>query len=154
MNLCSYIQRIIILITVTTPFVAFKAHKATDKSLSNGKILIFTENLFNTGESYNNKTGTFVAPVAGVYLFTTNICVANNKWAYFGMYANDRLLSSREAGDSQWVQCSNFDAISAVGEGEHVAVKCAMSCDSSDNLWENSVVVNSFSGVLLKNVSN
>lgn len=59
-----------------TEYVAFHARLAASLGSSNsvGQILIFDTTTLNVGEAYNNLTGIFVAPMDGIYIFSTSLC--------------------------------------------------------------------------------
>ena len=51
--------------------IAFTAYLDHDlNNLGTDQVLPFNKVLLNDGQGYNNYTGTFVAPVSGVYSFT------------------------------------------------------------------------------------
>ncbi|XP_045157104.2 uncharacterized protein LOC123523503 [Mercenaria mercenaria] len=136
--------------SVVTPIVAFKAHVVSDKSLSNSKVIIFSKNIFNTGNAYDNATGIFKAPIGGVYLFATEICLSPRTYSYFGITLNGELISQSLLRDNQWTKCYTMDAIVAVNKGGDVSVKCSSSCDSSESLSGSPLYqTSSFSGVLV-----
>ncbi|XP_045167367.2 semaphorin-5A-like [Mercenaria mercenaria] len=131
------------------PFYAFKSHTVSDKSLADGKVLVFTKNTLNIGDVYDNSTGIFVAPVKGVYHFTAQICMYSSRAAYFGFSLEGRIESNILAGQTGYNQCNSLDTVTAVNAGEHVSVKCFASC-AGKTLWEyHGYATSSFSGTLL-----
>lgn len=120
----------------------------SDKSLYENKAIVFGETFLDTNEVYNNRTGYFVAPVAGIYLLTAQMCIEGNDWVYFGIYVEEKSVSRFAAGDKLG-GCFSFDDIVTVEFGQQVSVRCAGSCEG-DKLWENGILAaSSFAGTLL-----
>ncbi|XP_053395908.1 uncharacterized protein LOC123523515 [Mercenaria mercenaria] len=139
--------------SVVTHIVAFKTNVVSDKSLRDSKVIIFSKNIFNMGDAYDNATGIFKAPAGGVYLFTTQICLSTRTHSYFGITLNGELISQSLLGDYQWSNCYTMDAIVKVNKGDDVSIKCIGSCGSSESLWNNlRYATSSFSGVLVHKV--
>lgn len=130
------------------PVIAFDAHKVSDKAMSDGKTIVFTDIRINPGNGYDNITGTFVAPVGGIYLFTTQICLDKIVRSYYGIAVNEDVISSSLLGDANYEKCYTINAVTKLTEGDKVAVRCTAYCQD-DKLWENFLVSNSFSGSLV-----
>ncbi|XP_045169773.1 C1q-related factor-like [Mercenaria mercenaria] len=128
--------------------VAFKAQVVSDKAMSDGKVIVFSETLLNQGDAYDKASGIFVAPVGGTYLFTTQICLGIGTRSYFGISLNGNIISKSLLGDNVWEKCYTLDTVATVKTGDKVAVKCTASC-RGDSLWENSQAISSFSGILI-----
>ncbi|XP_060556607.1 uncharacterized protein LOC132717202 [Ruditapes philippinarum] len=131
------------------PAVAFKSDTIIDFSVSSNKVIVFTNSPINTGAGYNNKTGIFVAPVTGLYLFTTQICSIPNTHLYIGIVVQGQVVAQGGFGDKVWHKCYTLTALVAAGLADQVSVNCIGSCDSSESLWKHNLVTSSFSGVLL-----
>lgn len=54
----------------------FHAHRTTTYSPGVGSVIIFDSILYNTGE-YSAATGVFIAPLAGIYVFSYTIYAVN-----------------------------------------------------------------------------
>ncbi|XP_060563831.1 heavy metal-binding protein HIP-like [Ruditapes philippinarum] len=135
---------------VLTPIIAFKANKANDISLGNNKVIVYSNIILNTGDSYNKDNGMFVAPVSGLYLFTAQVCLKKSVWVSIGIVVNDSIVSKAGIGENVWEKCYTIDAITAVEKGNEVLVKCTAGCANSDQLYESiTYATNSFSGVLI-----
>ncbi|XP_053390861.1 uncharacterized protein LOC128553711 [Mercenaria mercenaria] len=128
--------------------VAFKAQVVSDKAMSDGKVIIFSETLLSQGDAYDKASGIFVAPLEGTYLFTTQICLGIGTRSYFGISLNGNIISKSLLGDNAWEKCYTLDTVATVKSGDKVAVKCTEYC-GGDSLWENRLATSSFSGILI-----
>jgi hypothetical protein len=111
---------------------------------------VFTNSPINTGGGYNNNTGIFVAPIPGLYLFTTQICLNTRTWIYIGIIVQGQVVANGLFGEREWMKCYTLNALAEVGLADQVSVNCIGGCDSSESLWKHDWVKNSFSGVLLQ----
>ena len=60
--------------------VAFSAHVSPSYTdIQPGTTIVFSQAHINTGQGYNPKSGEFRAPIAGVYVFYSNILTGANK---------------------------------------------------------------------------
>lgn len=69
------INLVVFLNFFTSDLVAFNSRHLKDRSLGNYDVYVFKETVYNYGQGYNSRTGIFTAPVGGMYLFTTSLCV-------------------------------------------------------------------------------
>jgi len=53
--------------------------------------MVFTEVIRNYGNSYDNNTGIFQAPIAGSYLFTVHLCPRANKYVLYSVMVNGQI---------------------------------------------------------------
>lgn len=57
----------------TKPFVMFSVGLTKNATVLGGSIAVFDKVFVDTRQSYNTSTGTFVAPVTGLYEFTYHV---------------------------------------------------------------------------------
>lgn len=96
---------------------------------------------------YDVLTGTFIAPVTGVYMFTVYMCARSS--CYLTLTKNEDVISK---GYFKYHLCDTIQSIVPLTSGDEVCVKCAY---SRCKLYENKYIRwNTFSGVLLNSVSD
>ncbi|XP_045204159.2 uncharacterized protein LOC123557038 [Mercenaria mercenaria] len=138
--------------TLLTETIAFQARGPADKSLDTGQTIVFAETMFNTGGAYDNMTGMFTVPVSGTYLFTIHLCIKNKMDMYYGIMVDNSVQTSGRFYDNDAYMCYSADAISVLGGGEKVYIKC-LSTSSGDILYESSSSTynnwSTFSGMLV-----
>ncbi|XP_053374251.1 uncharacterized protein LOC128546876 [Mercenaria mercenaria] len=138
----------------TIQAVGFMALDIKKTAISNGETLVFSTTHFDVGSSYNNETGIFVAPVAGIYMFALHLCLTENKYIYFEIdTTKGPTLKSRFINDgSSYYGCQTATAVAELGIKEHVWIKSGTSF-STGTLWEAPTMRNSFSGALISAVT-
>jgi hypothetical protein len=63
-------------------------------NLSTNSILKFNNVVTNIGSPYSQNNGLFIAPVSGIYVFSTTIMIENRNDAHVGIYVNDKLMTN------------------------------------------------------------
>ncbi|XP_060581258.1 complement C1q tumor necrosis factor-related protein 5-like [Ruditapes philippinarum] len=131
------------------PSVAFYAHQLKDVLLdTTDEILIFEKTFTNEGTGYDTSTGLFTAPVGGLYQFNVHTCAYNGKYSYLGLVMEGNVIAAdANFGDANF-GCNTFGAIIRVKSGSKVWVK-STSSSSGYQLYQNSLRMNTFSGVLV-----
>ncbi|XP_060597396.1 heavy metal-binding protein HIP-like [Ruditapes philippinarum] len=133
------------------PPIAFHAHHVTNLVLdTSDEIVIFTKSVINEGTGYDTSTGIFTAPVGGLYQFDVHICALNGNYAFIGLLLEGKIIALDSSYAESYYTCSTFGAIVRVRSGEKVWVKSTSSA-SNRQLGQDSVRMNTFSGVLVNN---
>jgi hypothetical protein len=101
--------------------------------------------MLNEGNGYNNSTGIFTAPAAGVYLFTIQLCADSLNNPYYNIMAENKEIKRGFFYDSTSRSCHTADGLTVLKEGHRVWIKMQYSKKliESTNYW------NTFSGVLI-----
>ncbi|XP_053374028.1 collagen alpha-2(VIII) chain-like [Mercenaria mercenaria] len=137
----------------TVQAVAFLAHNIKNTAPSNGETLVFSMTHFDVGSGYNNETGIYTTPVAGIYLFTLQLCISSSRYVAFEIdTTNGPILKGcfNDEGGS-YNGCKTATAVTELGIKEHVWIKNEQSTSGTD-FWKGSYTWNSFSGVLISAV--
>ena len=119
-------------------------------SPSQGDVIVYQTILTSSDISgYDIATGTFTAPVAGVYMFTVNSCV-NVNHAIAIMRNGIAIFKSTHNDARNTGSCYTTQSITPLVSGDQVLVKCDGSC----RLMTDSLRWNTFSGILLRSGSS
>ncbi|XP_045184397.2 heavy metal-binding protein HIP-like [Mercenaria mercenaria] len=129
------------------PVIAFNAYTNVSGNYHMSQVVIFHHVLLNEGGGYNETTGKFTAPVAGLYHFTVHVCNQLKKPTVFSiMHGTNTIAVSTEYEDSH-SSCSSLSAPVIMEAMEQVYVTSSLS--------ENYIMFNihrwpSFMGVLVQ----
>lgn len=130
--------------------------KAKNVPSNNRKLVLNTPIMFSsvyvdTGNSYNSTTGVFTAPIAGLYMMSTLLCLSSETVAYFSIVSNNIAKVSVYFGDGKYARCHTLQTIVNVNVGDELSVMCRGACDAGDKLWEYPHYVESqFTGYLIQ----
>ncbi|XP_063438824.1 complement C1q tumor necrosis factor-related protein 3-like [Mytilus trossulus] len=108
--------------------VAFSAHISsgfTAASLGKGHEVVYDVSDTNVGNGYDNVTGTFRAPSAGVYGFTWTICADNHGEIQVELVINGRQrgVNHVDSEISNDLDCSTAFVIEKVNMGDFVFIR-------------------------------
>jgi hypothetical protein len=92
--------------------IAFSARQSSAKTYRKGETWIFDKVLVNDGNSYNKATGTFTAPVGGMYVFSWATLTNPGKAAHpylrvNGNYRGYTAFNNRSTSQHFWSSGSN-----------------------------------------------
>lgn len=76
------------------PVILFNVRILKDKQPARGSRLVYTTIGQNTGDAFNQDTGTFTAPVNGTYLFSAQISTPTQKWGAVQIVVNGAAVQS------------------------------------------------------------
>ncbi|XP_053374022.1 uncharacterized protein LOC123533015 [Mercenaria mercenaria] len=138
----------------TMQAVAFLAHNIKNTAPSNGETMVFSTTHFDVDSSYNNETGIFVAPVAGIYIFNLQLCITSNRYIHFEIdTTKGPILKGRFIDDGgSYDGCQTATTVAELGIKEHVWIESGQSTSGTD-LWQYPYIWNSFSGALISAVT-
>ena len=143
-------KTILFLVDLASEKVAFSVHiQVSDTiSMTKGNIVIFNEIVTNLGDGYNKDSGSFTAPVSGVYSFSLYFMTSNTAWSYLGIYVNGE-SQCNVAGHSAY-GVSGCSVIKEIKTGDVVNVRVAHGATLYTNTNENYRNQNGFVGMLYK----
>ncbi|XP_060591382.1 EMILIN-2-like isoform X2 [Ruditapes philippinarum] len=127
------------------PTIIFQSKGLINLSPSAGETLVFKTTMLNEGNGYNNSTGVFTAPAAGVYLFTIQLCAHSKHDAQYIIMAEDKEIQRGFFYDTESNSCGTANGLTVLKEGHRVRIKMQY----SRQLMESTTAWNTFSGVLL-----
>ncbi|KAL4222479.1 hypothetical protein ACF0H5_018518 [Mactra antiquata] len=133
------------------PDVVFLARDPTTQSPSHGSTIIFGTTMYDVSKSYDNSSGTFTVPVAGVYAFTAQMCLNTgyNNHIYHAIVADGQIVSNSLTYDGDTRFCNTAQAFVVLEQAQTVYVSALHT--SSTPLRENhSREWCTFSGVLIR----
>jgi hypothetical protein len=136
---------------VVSPNIAFHAKNVKNGNPVAGETIVFTDMVLNLGESYNTDTGVFTVPLGGIYLFTVQLCVYNNKQINYGLVVDNVYMDVARYNDNYSdVVCNKLTTTISVKSGNKVWVKVKYRSSSGNILYHSNIHYwTSFSGVLI-----
>ena len=109
------------------PAVAFFARLTSDSpQLSPNQDIVFNDVMINVGGGYHNVHGTFIAPVHGIYVFTTSVLSHKsgpNYAAHAKLVKNGTLLAILDASEPDGIAQASQTVIVQLAKGDDVAVQ-------------------------------
>ena len=106
--------------------VAFSARLSNHSpSLSPNQVIVFNDVLLNVGSPYHNAYGTFVAPVPGVYFFTTSLLAYGKTSHHAKLVRDGQELAKVDFNDADGYDDSSQAVIVELDKGDIVAVQNA-----------------------------
>ncbi|XP_060551112.1 cerebellin-3-like [Ruditapes philippinarum] len=131
----------------TTPKVAFNAYSSTGGSYGVGQSIIFPVVLLNEGGGYDQSTGIFTAPVAGIYHFSIHVCHAQAKYMVAAIVHEDNTVAITTGYENEASSCNSAMVPVKMETGERVYVKSTYT--ESILLADSQYRWPSFTGVLI-----
>ncbi|KAL4222480.1 hypothetical protein ACF0H5_018519 [Mactra antiquata] len=133
------------------PDVVFLAKDPTTQSPSHGSTIIFGTTMYDVSQSYDNSSGTFAAPVAGVYAFTAQMCLNTGtyKHIYYAIVANGKKVSNSLTYNKDTRLCNTAQAFVVLDKGQTVYVS-VLSTSAVPLRHNHSREWCTFSGILIR----
>lgn len=138
---------------ITKPTIAFYAYMGSpEPTPSLHHTLIFNVVKTNVGGGYNSYTGSFTAPVDGVYVFSYSVRVCCHSVVSVEIVKNGNpegaIIADSESGGIVNDLSSGIAVISAV-KGDAIFVRTHGTAASKGNIYNDSLGSSSFSGWLV-----
>ena len=139
-----------------TPVAFLATLSVHAKNLGVNQIIAFDNVITNVGNAYNSHAGVFIAPVSGIYVFSTSILsIKNNQSHYYFMkngnlvtgmfYHGDGLLAYDTTGSTITLQLSKGDDVAVVNgdldndiNGDHF---CSITGSLLQEIYDDTAVV-------------
>ena len=104
--------------------VAFSARLSNNTpALSPNQDIVFNDVILNVGSAYHNAHGTFIAPVSGVYVFTTSLLAYGTKSHHAKLVKNGQELARIDFNDADGYDDSSQTVIIKLVKGDDIAVQ-------------------------------
>ncbi|XP_053387337.1 uncharacterized protein LOC128551054 [Mercenaria mercenaria] len=106
--------------------VAFNAYTTSGGSYNDNQKIIFPHVLLNAGDGYDNITGDFTAPTAGLYYFGAHICHQNAKYMVVSIVHEGKKIALTTEYEDLKHSCSSVSAPVIMKTGEKVLFSVRM----------------------------
>jgi hypothetical protein len=111
------------MILPSVPKVAFNAYCSTGGNYGVGQSIVFPDVSLNEGGGYNESTGIFTAPEAGMYLFGVHVCHAIEKHMTAAIVHENTTIAITTGYENIARTCSSVMVPVRIQTGEQVYVK-------------------------------
>lgn len=129
------------------PNIAFNSRILEDLAPTTNQAYIFKEIPYNYGESYDNSTGIFTAPVDGKYFFTVSMCTSNGHYTAYAIVAKNVDLARSTVYGTSGNPCNSLSAIVLLNVSDQVFVRATYSLNQANE--DATYRWNTFSGALI-----
>jgi len=120
----------------------------TENAYTKGSTMKFSNVLLNEGDGYDSTTGLFTAPVAGLYLFTAQLCVEKGQSVYIQITKNGTELQRSRVYQSGSNQCCNAEAVDVLSNGDIISL---LANNNGVKIQKDKgIIFNTFCGFLLR----
>ncbi|XP_060606067.1 uncharacterized protein LOC132758412 [Ruditapes philippinarum] len=126
--------------------VSFRSKEPLKTYLEGGEKFIFTNTPVNNGNTYDNITGVFIAPVTGTYYFVLQLCLGGN-YVDLSIRKGENLYSWARF-FPYYLSCQTVDMLTPLQKGDEVYASKTSSWDY-DIMHVGNDLYNTFSGVLI-----
>ncbi|XP_053387430.1 complement C1q subcomponent subunit B-like [Mercenaria mercenaria] len=110
---------------VDTQKVAFNAYTTSGGSYNENQTVVFPHVLLNAGGGYNNITGDFTAPTAGLYYFSAHICHVKGAYMVVSIVYEGKEIAITTEYEGIQYSFSSVSAPAIMKAGEKVFIQSA-----------------------------
>ena len=87
--------------------VALKVRLSGDVKLTVGQKLQYDTVVVNLGNSFDEASGFFRAPVSGVYIFSVTSCSKDTDWGILNIVKDREVIGQVRSGDDKYYDCNS-----------------------------------------------
>ena len=130
-----------------SPMVFFQSKDLPNEYLSPNQTLVFITTIINIGDGYDNTTGIFTAPVAGLYSFSAQFSFGSriDYYVSYGIVAEGKEIKNGYFSGHDDFKSINVNVITYLNKSGRVWIKSR----SYGFLYQDTSFWNSFSGLIV-----